>query len=97
MHWKMLTWYIGGVYFFGWIEKAKIFCFFYSAKSTLLILTNITKDKYFDFFYSAKSTLLILTNITKDKYFGFFYSTNKKNTTVVNEKMIQFKIKSKNQ
>ena len=29
--------------FFGWIEKAKYFDFFYSAKSTLLILTNIIK------------------------------------------------------
>ena len=29
--------------FFDWIEKIKIFGFFYSAKSTLLILINITK------------------------------------------------------
>ena len=37
--WKWLRWYL----FFGWIEKTKIFDFFYSAKSTLLMLTNITK------------------------------------------------------
>ena len=37
--------------FFGWIEKAKYFSFFYSA--------------IFGFFYSAKSTLMILSNIIK--------------------------------
>ena len=29
--------------FFGWIEKAKIFGFFYLAKSNLLTSSNITK------------------------------------------------------
>ena len=35
----LLRWYL----FFNWIEKVKIIYFFYSTKSNLLILTNITK------------------------------------------------------
>ena len=34
---------LSSVFFFCWIEKTKIFDFFYLVKSTLLILTNITK------------------------------------------------------
>ena len=70
--------------FFGRIEKGKIFDFFYSAKSNLLTLPNITKVNLLSTHFLLMAAFSIET-IRAETYDAFFFPSTNHNFGFVGE------------